>query len=232
MTATLETKPTMQTDDATKWPSIAIVTPSFQAERYIRQCMVSVLDQNYPNLQYVVMDGGSSDSTVDIVNSFAHRLHYWTSGPDGGPYQAIAAGFAKTDAEILGWLNADDILLPWTLVVIGSLFRDCPNVEWVTTETPMQISTDGLPYNLWHLPGFTKRGFRSRENCGAGNGGPRSMGSTIQQESTFWRRNLWEKAGGRFEPQIKMAGDFELWDRFFDHALLYSINIPLGAFRW
>jgi glycosyltransferase involved in cell wall biosynthesis len=175
------------------------------------------------------MDGGSSDRSVEIIKSRADELHHWTSRPDRGPYHAIADGFATTDADIMGWIGSDDILLPWALRIVGGIFRDCPNVEWITTETPLNIGPDGLPHWTWRIPGFSKRGFRSRENSLGPNAPP--FAATIQQESTFWRRTLWKKAGARFAADCKLAGDFELWDRFFEHAKLYSIDLPLGAFR-
>jgi glycosyltransferase involved in cell wall biosynthesis len=219
----------MTSAEAESWPSIALVTPSFNAAPFLPACLSSVLDQHYPHLQYVVMDGGSTDGSVDSIKAHAGQLLYWTSRPDEGPYPAITAGFAKTDAEIMGWIGADDILLPWALRIVGGIFRDCPDVSWVTSEAPMEIAADGLPYTTWRMPGFTKRGFRSRENSRGPGSAP--MAACIQQESTFWRRSLWEKAGARFASHIKLAGDFELWDRFFDHALLYSVDLPLGAFR-
>jgi glycosyltransferase involved in cell wall biosynthesis len=215
--------------EASSWPSIAIVTPSLNSSPFLSACLSSVLDQRYPRLQYVVMDGGSSDGSVEVIKARAGQLHYWTSEPDDGPYEAVAKGFAKTDAEIMGWIGADDVLLPWALHIVGGIFRDCPDVEWVTTEAPLEIAADGLPYTSWRVPGFTKRGFRSGENSLGPSAVP--LASCIQQESTFWRRTLWEKAGARFATDCKVAGDFELWGRFFDQALLYSIDLPLGAFR-
>jgi glycosyltransferase involved in cell wall biosynthesis len=211
------------------WPSIAIVTPSFNQSQFLPACIASVLDQGYASLQYAIIDGGSTDGSVEIIKSNAGSLHYWRSHPDKGPYAAIAEGFAKTDAEVLGWINSDDILLPWALRIVGGIFRDCPEVEWVTTEMPIEIGADGLPYHSWQIPGFNESGFRHRENLVAPSS-PQAI-SFIQQESTFWRRSLWEKAGSRFDSRLKLAGDFELWDRFFDYARLYSINLPLGAFR-
>jgi glycosyltransferase involved in cell wall biosynthesis len=210
------------------WPAISLVTPSFNAGRFLGASMASVLDQRYPNLQYAVIDGGSTDGSVEIIKSRADELHYWISERDEGPYDAIAKGFAKTDAEIMGWIGADDLHLPWALRTVGAIFRDCPQVDWVTTETPMEVAADGSPLHTWHIPGFNKRGFRGRENMRGHDAAP---GSCIQQESTFWRRSLWERAGAKFAKLFTLAGDFELWDRFFDHALLYSVNLPLGVFR-
>lgn len=211
------------------WPSIAIVTPSFNRGVFLDECMRSLLEQDYPRLQYVVMDGGSTDGSRETIEKRAGQLHYWQSQKDDGAYQAIVAGFARTDAEIMGWINADDMYLPWTLRVVGGIFRDCPEVDWVTSETPMEVTADGLPYTCWRFPGFTKRGFRARENL-PGPESPPGAGF-IQQESTFWRRTLWNKAGAQFDRRCGLAGDFELWDRFFDHARLYCVNIPLGVFR-
>ena len=215
------------------WPSIAIVTPSFNQSRFLPACIASVLDQNYPGLQYAIVDGGSTDGSAEIIKSKAGSLHYWRSHPDEGPYAAIAEGFAKTDAGVLGWINSDDILLPWALRVVGGIFRDCPEVEWITTETPMYMDADGLPrlglFSGSKFPGFNKAGFQHRENLAAPGSPP---GATfIQQESTFWRRSLWDKAGAKFDNRFNLAGDFELWDRFFEYAELFSINLPLGVFR-
>jgi glycosyltransferase involved in cell wall biosynthesis len=220
------------TIDKVAWPSIAIVTPSFNQSRFLPACIGSVLDQNYLALQYAIIDGGSTDCSVEIIKSKASSLHYWRSHPDEGPYAAIAEGFTKTDAEVLGWINSDDILLPWALRVVGGIFRDCPEVQWITTETPIQIGADGLPKVnriTTQFPGFNQAGFQHRENLAAPGSPPGAM--FIQQESTFWRRSLWESAGAQFDSRFKLAGDFELWDRFFNYAQLYSINLPLGAFR-
>src|SRR5215831_3643530 len=156
--------PAFDAGDVASWPAIALVTPSFNAGGFLRACMASVLGQRYPNLQYVVVDGGSTDGSVDVIKERASELHYWISERDDGPYDAITKGFTKTDAGIMGWIGADDLHLPWTLRIVGAIFRDCPNVDWVTTETPMEFAADGLPYHAWRVPGFTKRGFRAKEN--------------------------------------------------------------------
>ena len=124
--------------NAASWPGISLVTPSFNAGRFLGSCMSSVLDQRYPNLQYAVIDGGSTDGSVDAIKKRAAELHYWISERDEGPYDAIAKGFAKTNAPIMGWIGADDLHLPWTLRIVALIFRDCPQVDWVTTEAPME----------------------------------------------------------------------------------------------
>ncbi len=209
-------------------PAIAMVTPSFNKAPYLEATIQSILGQGYPDLDYVIMDGGSTDGSVDIIRRYADRLAHWQSAPDGGQYAAVTAGFAHTTAPIMGWLNADDQLAPWALGLVGRIFRDCPLVEWITTNLPLETSADGIPTATYPSPGYTRAGFYrglyllSDETDGIG---------FIQQESTFWRRSLWDRAGGGFDPSCRLAGDFELWSRFFRHAELFSIDVPLGLFR-
>ena len=211
-------------------PSICIVTPSLNQDEYIDSCIRSVLDTEYPRLDYVIMDGGSTDSSVEIIKHYASQLKYWCSTSDDGPYAAIVDGFEKSDADILGWINSDDMLTPWALPVIGQLFADCPEVEWVTSEIQLGIDTRGIPVTSKLLPGVSASGFYNAENL------PGLLAGTatgfIQQESTFWRRSLWEKTECSKRPLASLAGDFDLWARFYEHAHLYTINIPLGLFRF
>lgn len=209
--------------------SICIVTPSKNQVKFIEPCIRSVLDPGHPTLDYVIMDGGSTDGACDIIEKYAEQLTYWQSKPDNGPYEAIADGFRKSDAEILGWINSDDMLTPWTLQIVGQLFADCPEVEWVTSGFQLYIGENGLPISHSLLPGVNKNGFYNAENLPGSGIGPAT--AFIQQESTFWRRALWEKAVCREQPLADLAGDFDLWARFFEHAHLYRIDIPLGLFR-
>ena len=209
--------------------SICIVTPSKNQVNFIESCMRSVVDQGYPALDYVVMDGGSDDGTREIIEQYAPRLKYWQSQPDDGPYQAIAAGFRKSDAEILGWINSDDMLTPWALEVVGRVFADCPEVQWITSSFQLYIGEEGFPVGHALLPGVDAEGFFNAENLPGSGIGPAT--AFIQQESTFWRRSLWERAGCDERPLAELAGDFDLWARFFEHAPLYRIDVPLGLFR-
>jgi glycosyltransferase involved in cell wall biosynthesis len=106
------------------WPRITVVTPSFNQGRYIEETLSSVLDQGYPNLEYIVIDGGSTDDTVPILNRYRERLAYWVSEPDKGQSEAINKGFARASGDILGWLNSDDKLAPGALWAVAAAFRD------------------------------------------------------------------------------------------------------------
>lgn len=115
----------------TEYSRISIVTPSFNQGQYIEQTICSVLDQNYPNLEYIIIDGGSTDGTVDIIKKYGDRITYWVSTPDKGQTDAINKGFAKCTGEIFNWINSDDYYEPGTFEKIASLFTDHPGANVV-----------------------------------------------------------------------------------------------------
>ncbi len=209
-------------------PKISLVTPSFQQGRFLEDCIQSVLNQEYPNLEYFVMDGGSTDESRKIIRRYAGRLTGWRSRADGGHMDAVQDGFRRSTGEIMGWLNSDDRLAPWALKAVAAVFRQFPQVEWVTSMYPMVMNAEGLVLAARRVEGFTAAAFYRGRNAPFN---PRFYSCMIQQESTFWRRGLWEKAGARVDTGLRVAGDFELWSRFFEHAELYTLSIPLGIFR-
>ncbi len=201
-----------------QWPRISLVTPVFNSARYLEAAIRSVLDQRYPNLEYIIVDGGSTDGSVDIIRRYQERLHWWVSEPDDGMYDALNKGFAHCSGEVMGWISATDLLHPGGLFVAGSVFRDLPQVEWIT----------GIPTIFDEQGNCTRvqsqrRWARNRFLAGANR--------YIQQESTLWRRSLWQRAGGLIDATRRMASDFELWVRFFRFAQLYPVEALIGGFR-
>jgi hypothetical protein len=199
-------------------PRIAVVTPAFNAARYIEATIRSVLAQNYPNLDYFIVDGGSTDGTVEIIKKYENQISGWISEPDRGMYDAINKGFAHTSGEIMGWINASDIFHVSGLSVVAKVFQDLPQVEWITAR-PTYFDEQGQLVKIEPV----KRWSRNRFLAGANR--------TIQQESTYWRRSLWERAGARVDASQRMAGDFELWVRFFRFAQLYSVDSAIAGWR-
>lgn len=209
-------------------PKISVVTPSFNQGRFLADTMDSVLGQRYPGLEYVVVDGGSTDDSVRVIEARQEQLSWWVSEKDNGQYDAINKGFARTSGEVMAWLNSDDKYTPWTLHVVGEVFAHLPEVQWVTTLLPLHWDERGLPTKCKPVPGYTRDGFFRGHHLPRPGEWDKSF---IQQESTFWRRSLWEKAGGKIDSTLQLAGDFELWANFFQHADLYGITLPLGGFR-
>ncbi len=209
-------------------PTISLVTPSFNQGGFLEATIRSVLDQNYPALEYVVMDGGSSDQSKDIITKYGGQLHHSASAPDQGQYDAINQGFSHTSGEIMGWLNSDDLHTPWTLGVVGEIFAQFPEIEWLTTSFPLRWDALGRAVSC-----ADRRGFSSAAIL-AGDTYPGEAGCVIgpiQQESTFWRRSLWTKAGGTLNIALDAAADFDLWMRFANHAEPVSVKTPLAGFR-
>ena len=181
------------------------------------------------SLDYRVLDGGSTDGSLEIIRSHADRLAYWRSRPDGGYADALNEGFARTDGEILGWLNSDDMLAPWALPAVASVFRELPQVQWLTTLFPLVMDEEDMVVAARRGEGYNAQAFYRGRNVPLEK---RFYTAVIQQESTFWRRGLWERAGASMDASLRWAGDFELWARFFQHAELYAVGVPIGCFRF
>jgi glycosyltransferase involved in cell wall biosynthesis len=207
----------------------SIVTPSFNQARFLERCIRSVLEQKVDDLEYSVIDGGSNDGSVNIIRDYADRLAYWRSRPDGGYADALNEGFARSGGEIMGWLNSDDMLTRWALPVVASVFRALPQVEWLTTLFPLVMDENDLVVAAKRGEGYNAAAFYRGRNVPLD---PRFYTTVIQQESTFWRRSLWERAGAAMDSSLRMAGDFELWARFFRHAELYAVGVPISCFRY
>ena len=211
----------------TAWPKITLVTAVYNGEEYLEETIRSIVNQGYPNLEYIVVDDGSTDGTVEIIRKYERAVSCWFSQANQGLYAALNAGFARSTGEIMGWLNSSDLLQVNGLFTVGSVFRafgaetgaaGLRDVEWITGRIT-KISATGMTIDV--LP--VRRWSRGRFLAGANK--------HIQQESTFWRRSLWERAGGKLSTEYRAEGDFELWVRFFRHARLYSVNALIGGYR-
>jgi glycosyltransferase involved in cell wall biosynthesis len=195
-----------------------VVTPSYNQARFLEPCLRSVLDQKYPNLEYIVVDGGSTDGSVAIIERLEKHLAYWSSEPDAGHYDGLNKGFRHATGDILAWLNSDDLYTPWTFAVVADVFRRLPEVQWLSTLYPLFWDEAGAATLCTQLPGFDRTAI-----LGQGKG--------VQQESTFWRRSLWERVGGALDTSFELAADLDLWARFWEHAELYGLAVPLGGIR-
>ena len=207
---------------------VSIVTPSFNQGRFLEETLQSVLGQNSSQLEYIVIDGGSTDESREILRRYGDRLTYWCSERDAGQYDAINKGFARSTGEVMGWLNSDDKHTPWTLSIVAEIFENFPEIEWLTTLFPLRWDSKGRAVRCSQRHGFSRAAYLAGENLPTGKW---YAPGWLQQESTFWRRSLWERAGGRIDTQWKIAADYELWQRFFQHAELYAVDTPLGGFR-
>jgi glycosyltransferase involved in cell wall biosynthesis len=203
-------------------PKISIVTPSFNDCEYLERTILSVLSQNYPNLEYIVIDGGSTDGSVDIIKKYKDELTYWQSEADQGMYYALQRGFDLCTGEVMGWINSDDLLHPGSLFTIGQVFGDYPFVKWLQG-LPNAIDESNRIVHISPVPEVDKLFLYQKKHI--------DSKKYIQQESTYWHRSLWEQAGGYISHKYKYAGDFELWIRFFQYEKIYNLNALTGTFR-
>jgi glycosyltransferase involved in cell wall biosynthesis len=206
------------------WPRLSIITPSFNQAQFLEATLRSVLDQGYPDLEYIVIDGGSTDGSVEIIQRYADRLAYWVSEPDRGQAHAINKGFERATGEVLTWLNSDDLLWPGALALAGEIFSRWPEIMWLSG-IGTNLNAAGQVIEVRPPAGY----FRSLIRAGWYHG--RGLGF-IRQEGTFWRRVLWERAGRRVDEARYWTMDYELWRAFAAHADLVSVASILGAYRY
>lgn len=202
---------------STGLPGIAVAMPSFNQARYLEASIRSVLDQRYPGLQFVVQDGGSQDDSMSVVDRYRDWISSAGNEPDTGQAEAINRAFARTDAEIMGWLNSDDLLLPGALEAIGGYFARHPHVD-VVYASRLIIDETGLEVGRWVMPPNAHEYLH--------------WADYIPQETLYWRRSLWERVGGRVDQSMRFALDWDLLLRFVDAGARFAcLPHVLGAFR-
>jgi glycosyltransferase involved in cell wall biosynthesis len=196
-------------------PRISIVTPSYQQGEFLEWTIRSVLEQGYPNLEYVVMDGGSKDATREILARYKNQLAYWESAPDHGQADAVARGFEHTSGEIMAYLNSDDVLAPGALDFVARFFADHPEVDAIYSHRVF-IDEENLVTRYWILPPH--------------HSWMMERWDYIPQETCFWRRRIYDQAGG-IDKSFQFALDYDLFVRFMRHGRMERVNRFLGAFR-
>ena len=205
----------------TGMPLISIVTVTFNAVQHLPDTLKTIRTQDYPNVEWIVIDGGSTDGTTDFLRANEDVIDYWLSEPDRGMYDALAKGFEKASGEILCWLNAGDILLNGALSTVAEVFQNHPEANWLT----------GI--HFWHLPGGRIIGCHippaySSDLIGCGAYG-KSL-PYIQQESTFFKRSMLNGVNMDRFREFKLAGDLYLWSCFAKHDRLTLVCAGLGSF--
>jgi glycosyltransferase involved in cell wall biosynthesis len=198
-------------------PKISIVTPSFNQGKFLERTLKSVLDQGYPNLEYVVQDGGSTDDSIAILRRYSDRLSHWESACDAGQAQAINRGFARQTGEIMAWLNSDDLLLPGALEYVARFFTAQPDVGVIYGHR-LLIDAHDADIGRWLMPPHSKEAV--------------VWVDFIPQESLFWRRSAWEAVGGHLDESLQFALDWDLLFRFHNSGARF-VRVPqfLAAFR-
>src|SRR3990172_5297465 len=215
--------PTIQPDQtpAENLLSVSVVIPSLNQAQYLEAAILSVTSQDYPNKECIVIDGGSTDGSVEIIRRHQDRLTHWSSETDQGQAHAIRKGLSRSGGGVLTWLNSDDILMPGALGFVAELLGAHPEIAWLTARTATMDHAGRLAEIGPPLGRFT---WLIRHGGYHG----RTIGGFIQQEGTFWRGELWEHAHGGLQAEKALTMDFDLWRRFAAHADLVTSHSILS----
>lgn len=200
-------------------PRISVVIPSFNQARHIEAAIRSILLQGYPDLELIIMDGGSRDETVSILRQYERWIAHWVSTPDRGQSHAIIEGMRRATGEICAWIGCDDIYLPGALLRVGRYFADRPTCDWLAGSGELVFPESG------------RRGtVRSRVDSAAALRCFWRFGGDcfVVSPSAFWRKRLWDEAGGLRE-HLHYAMDYDLWLRFAERTTLHGIDDALSV---
>jgi glycosyltransferase involved in cell wall biosynthesis len=180
------------------WPRLSIVTPSYNQGAFLERTICSVLDQGYPNLEFMVIDGGSTDNTIDIIRRYERHLAYWVSEKDSGQSDALNKGFKRATGEFVGWQNSDDVYLPGSFFEAMDALRKYPEVD-VAFANRLDVDEDDRITDECRFTPFSLIGYWYE-------------GMSMSNQSAFWRRSIFDKVG-YLDESLHAAMDYEFFLR-------------------
>jgi glycosyltransferase involved in cell wall biosynthesis len=196
-------------------PLVTIVTPSLNQAQFLEDTMLSVMGQDYPAVEFIVVDGGSTDGSIKIIRRHQARLAYWTSEPDSGQSSAINKGFARAKGRIFAWLNSDDLLSPSAVSIAAHFLNSEPDVGLVYGDR-VEIDAKGNVIGVLRCPPHDPGIFRKDV--------------TLPQETAFFRREVYEAVGG-LDEDLHFAMDLDLWCKMAKVTRMRHIPAFLACFR-
>ena len=195
---------------------ISVVTPSFNQARYLERTIASVLTQDYVNFEYLILDGGSSDRSEEIIKRYSDRLTFWRSEKDNGQAAAIHDGFTRSSGDVLCWVNSDDMLLPGTLAKVGSFFEKHSDCRLLIGNSLRIDPEDRIIRRVYAYPLNHKRILW--------------WGTGFDQPASFWRRDLYFQCGG-INSVYQCFFDYDLYVRMSKYSRIHVLDDFLGALR-
>lgn len=204
---------------STAYPKISIIMPSYNQGKFIEEAILSVLEQDYPNLEFFIIDGGSTDSTLDIIKKYEKSIDYWVSEKDNGQSAAINKGFRMASGDIITWLCSDDTYLDGTLRYVGEFFTKNKNIDILYGDVKF-IDHNGIVFSEIKGLEFSKTKYLSR------------IGS-IPQPASFFRRELLQHVGF-LDESLEYCMDYEFFGRiiFSGYDNIKHVNRFLATYRF
>lgn len=196
-------------------PLVTIVTPSYNQADFLERTILSVLNQDYPNIEYIVIDGGSTDGSVEIIKKYQDKIAFWISEPDSGQSQAINKGFKRATGEIFNWLNSDDLLMPSATTIAVHYLNKHPELGMVYGDRLIVDENDNCLACV-ELPSFRRCFYQ--------------FGRFLPQETGFFRREMWNQAKG-LDEDLHISMDRDLWLKFMKIGKIYHIPFIMGSWR-
>lgn len=196
-------------------PTISLITPSFNQAKFVQSTIRSVLRQRYPKMEYLFMDGGSTDGTLEVVKEYIPQFSHFETGPDGGQSAAISKGLKISRGQIMAYLNSDDVLLPGTLNFVADYFNRYPDIDLIYGHRCI-IDDNSNVMGHWILP--PHQDFLMKR------------WDLIPQETCFWRRRIFERAGN-IDSSFRFAMDYDFLVRVMQSGRVRRVNRFLAAFR-
>ena len=205
------------------YKKISVVIPCYNSFEFIEKTLTSIVSQQYPNLELIIVDGGSTDGTLEIIKKFDKYIDVLISEEDNGQYDAVRKGLAESKGDILCWLNSDDIYMPWTFELVNNFFINNEGFMWISGSS-LLIDEKGVPM-------FTSHNISSKNSKDIKKGLFRkNYLGYLQQEGMFWKKELYDISEG-LSLNYSLAADFELWTKFARIAEVVSVSAPLAGFR-
>jgi GT2 family glycosyltransferase len=195
---------------------VSIITPSFNQASYLEQTINSVLDQDYPHIEYIVIDGSSNDNSVDIIRKYKDKLTYWVSEKDNGQADAINKGFSRATGEIIAWLNSDDYYLAGTVSAVVKIFEGHPEVVLVYGNM-LAVDEHGKTFNTLNYKQLTLEDLLCFQIIG--------------QPAVFMRRSALQKTSG-LDPTFHFLLDHLLWIQLAQHGKILHVDQTWSAARY
>jgi glycosyltransferase involved in cell wall biosynthesis len=199
------------------WPKITVVTPSYNQAQFLERTILSVINQNYPNLEFMIIDGGSTDGSAEIIKKYENYLAYWVTEKDAGQTDAINKGWRRASGQIIAYLNSDDTYTPNAMKKVAAYFEQHPNVDAVYGVCNLIDENDKV-INIWEPAEFS---LKALLRCGI---------STIPQQTVFFRRKILDEIGF-LDISLRHAMDYEYWIRIGQKFNFQKIPYTLANFR-